>query len=135
MQRQTWPEEKCLKNEFMTRGRLGRRGFWLRHATTVPLGMWCAIRAGEGAAGGLEVALAGTLVVHLVSIYGRRLHDRGRAAAWLFAFAIPVLGGAWLAVECMFRRTSPRADRFGPAPGTRADYLVVTTSAKPSPQP
>jgi uncharacterized membrane protein YhaH (DUF805 family) len=135
MQPQTRPEENFLKNEFMTRGRLGRKGFWLRHASTVPLGMWCAIRAGEAAPGGLDVALATTLVVHLVSIYGRRLHDRGRSAAWLFAFTVPVLGGAWLAVECMFRRTSPRADRFGPAPGTRTDYLVVTTSAKPTTQP
>jgi uncharacterized membrane protein YhaH (DUF805 family) len=114
-----------LSSELSPRGRLSRQGFWLRHLVVVPLALWAVIAAGllPGAPYDLPLALA--LVALLVSIWGRRLHDRGRSAWWLLAAAIPVLGALALIVECGLRGAAAGGERYGPPPGLRADYLSV----------
>ena len=117
-------------NEFRLRGRLSRAGFWLRHVTLVPIGLWLVIAAGQSPGAPYDLPLAAALVLLLVSIWGRRLHDRARSAWWLLATLVPVLGPLFLMVECGLRGTSAAAARFGPEPGTRGDYVTVGESAE-----
>ena len=114
-----------LVRELLPLGRIGRGGFWLRHLVVLPMALFLCVSAEQvvGRPLGLLVALATTLF--LVSVWGRRLHDRGRSALWLLAAAVPVLGALCLLVECAFLRARPSAERFGDAPGYRADYVTV----------
>lgn len=107
--------------EFSTAGTLTRGGFWLRQCSLVPLALWVAITVTDTALG-WPAALIATLL--MVSIWGRRLHDRGRSAWWLLAAVVPVLGPLALCVECGLRGSSPTAARFqATAPD---DYLTVS---------
>ena len=114
-----------LVREMWPVGRIGRGGFWLRHLLVLPVAIFLCISAEQvvGRPLGLVAALATTLF--LVSTWGRRLHDRGRSALWLLVAAVPVLGALFLLVECAFLGARPGADRFGDAPGARADYVTV----------
>jgi len=115
-------------NEFRPHGRLTRSGFWLRHVSLVPIGLWLVIAAAEILGSPYDLPLVLACVLLLVSIWGRRLHDRGRSAWWLLATLVPVLGPLFLIIECGLRGTSPAAARFGPDPGTRSDYVRVGES-------
>ena len=114
-----------LVRELLPLGRIGRGGFWLRHLVVLPMALFLCISAEQvvGRPLGLLAAVATTLF--LVSVWGRRLHDRGRSALWLLVAALPVLGALFLLVECAFLPARPRAERFGDAPGYRADYVTV----------
>jgi uncharacterized membrane protein YhaH (DUF805 family) len=114
-----------LVRELLPIGRIGRGGFWLRHLLVLPVALFLCISAEQvvGRPLGLVAALATTLF--LVSIWGRRLHDRGRSALWLTVAAVPVLGALFLLIECGLLGARPEAERFGDAPGQRADYVTV----------
>lgn len=114
-----------LVRELLPVGRIGRGGFWLRHVVVLPVAMFLCISAEQivGRPLGLVAALLATLF--LVSVWGRRLHDRGRSALWLLVAAVPVLGALFLLVDCGFLRSRASAERFGDAPGYRADYVTV----------
>ena len=114
-----------LVRELLPLGRIGRGGFWLRQFLLLPAALFLCVSAEQivGRPLGLVAALATTLF--LVSVWGRRLHDRGRSALWLLLAALPVLGALLLLLECGFLPSRPAAERFGSAPGHRADYAVV----------
>jgi uncharacterized membrane protein YhaH (DUF805 family) len=113
-----------LRAEFSFKGRLGRAGFWLRHLILLPLALWITSAAALTGAGGI---LAFLLIVWLVSVWSRRLHDRGLIGWWLLALVVPFFGLVWLWWQCGFRGTSPWADeRFGALPVV--DHLRVGTS-------
>jgi len=114
-----------LVRELLPLGRIGRGGFWLRHLLVLPLALFLCVSAEQivGRPLGLVAALATSLF--LVSTWGRRLHDRGRSAFWLLLAALPVLGALFLAIECGLLHSRPQAERFGEAPGYRADYVTV----------
>jgi uncharacterized membrane protein YhaH (DUF805 family) len=114
-----------LVRELLPLGRIGRGGFWLRHLIVLPVALFLCIGADQivGRPLGFVAALVTTLF--LVSTWGRRLHDRGRSAFWLLLAALPVLGALFLAIECGLLRSRPQAERFGEAPGYRADYVTV----------
>lgn len=124
------PSANNVLNEFCLRGRLTRAGFWLRNVSIVPIGLWLVIAAGETPGRPYDLLLVAALVLLLVSIWGRRLHDRGRSAWWLLATLVPVLGPLFLMVECGLRGTSPVAAKFGPEPGIRDDYVRVGESVE-----
>ncbi|MDM0083638.1 DUF805 domain-containing protein [Variovorax sp. J31P179] len=115
--------------EFSLQGRLSRTGFWLRMGVVVPVALWLctAVQQRLGAPFDLIPVLA--LVGHLVSVWGRRLHDRGRSAAWLLLAAVPVAGAIALLIECGFRGPAANAERYGAPAGVRSDYLRVTNPA------
>ena len=115
-------------NEFRPRGRLTRSGFWLRHVSIVPVGLWLVIAAAETLGRPYDLPPVLAFVLLLVSIWGRRLHDRGRSAWWLLATLVPVLGPLLLMIECGLRGTSPAASKFGAEPGLRSDYVSVGES-------
>ena len=114
-----------LVREFLPLGRLGRRGFWMRHVIVLPVALFLCISAEQVVGRPLGLIAAAGTTLFLVSTWGRRLHDRGRSAGWLLLAALPVLGALILTVECGFLRSRPDAERFGPAPGYRADYVTV----------
>ncbi|HEY4068524.1 MAG TPA: DUF805 domain-containing protein [Burkholderiaceae bacterium] len=124
-----------LSSELSTRGRLSRPGFWLRHLIAVPIALWVVVAAGHSPGAPYDVPLALVLVAMLVSIWGRRLHDRGHSAWWLLAVVVPVLGALALIVEAGLRGTAPRGDRFGPPTGLRAHYLSVSGAPTQATQP
>ena len=111
-------------NEFAPAGRLGRGAFWLRHLTGLPLGMWLVVAAGETPGAPWDLVPAAALTLWLVSVWARRLHDRGRSAWWLLAAALPALGALWLLIECGLRGTAAGAVHFGGTPPA-PDYLSV----------
>jgi len=114
-----------LVREFLTAGRIGRAGFWLRHLLALPVALFLCIGTEQllGRGPGLVVSLLTTLF--LVSTWGRRLHDRGRSAWWLLAVAIPVAGALLLFIECGLRGSRSEAERFGPSPSLAPDYVTV----------
>jgi uncharacterized membrane protein YhaH (DUF805 family) len=114
-----------IRAEFLPAGRLGRTGFWLRHALTVPALLFACIATADLLGRPADLVPTAALVAHLVSIWSRRLHDRGRSAWWLLLTLLPLIGALILFVECGLRRSAPYADRFGTAPGARPDYLTV----------
>lgn len=117
-----------MLHELTTSGRLRRGGFWLRHMTVVPLGMWLLIAAGDSPGAPYDIPFVAALVLFLVSAWGRRLHDRARSAWWLLSVFVPVLGAVFLIVECGLRGTAAGASRFGPATDVRRNYLAVRSS-------
>lgn len=120
-----------LIGEFTTSGRVGRLGFWLRHFTLVPLALWLTIAAGEWPGAPYDLAPAALTTLLLVSLWGRRLHDRGRSAWWLAAVLIPVLGALMLIIECGLRGT--RRTAASDLPARRGDYAVVGTTQRKEP--
>jgi uncharacterized membrane protein YhaH (DUF805 family) len=94
-----------LVHELIPSGRIDRAGFWWRHCITVPLALWAANALGGANDALLGTALALLTTALLVSVWGRRLHDRGHSAWWLLAASIPVIGPLGLLVECGLRRS------------------------------
>jgi len=120
-------------SEFGTYGRLSRKGFWFRHLTVVPLGLWVVIAAGQSPGAPYDLPLVVLFVASLVSIWGRRLHDRGHSAWWLLGVFVPLIGAVALIVECGFRGTARGETRYGSDPGMRTDYVTVAGAPDHSP--
>ena len=112
-------------NELTTTGRLGRAGFWLRHAVGLPICLFLCIGADTLVGPGTGLVAAALTALFLVSTWGRRLHDRGRSAWWLLLTAVPVAGALALIVDCAFLGTRDRAQRYGVRPGVAVDYRTV----------
>ncbi|MGA0611892.1 DUF805 domain-containing protein [Caldimonas sp. KR1-144] len=118
-----------IVDEFKTAGRLSRAGFWLRHALALPVLLFLCIAADAHAGRALGLLLAAATTLFLVSVWGRRLHDRARSAWWLLLAAVPVAGAVFLMIDCGLLGPRPGAERFGPAPGrVPTDYLRVQQS-------
>lgn len=45
----------------------------------------------------------------------RRLHDRGKHAAWFFLYFVPLVGPMWMLIECGFLGSAAN-DRYGVSP-------------------
>jgi uncharacterized membrane protein YhaH (DUF805 family) len=114
-----------LAHEFSWSGRLSRGGFWLRHAFVVPVALFLAIAADDLLGRPWDLAFVVPLVAFLLSVWARRLHDRGRGAAWLLLALVPIAGPLLLFIECGLRRSAPAGARFGPGTAARPDYLTV----------
>jgi uncharacterized membrane protein YhaH (DUF805 family) len=122
-----------LIGELRTSGRVSRLGFWIRHATLVPLALWLTIVAADSPGAPYDLALAGLSTLLLVSVWGRRLHDRGRSAWWLLAVFVPVLGALALMIECGLRGTRPGAGSERDTTPRRRDYARVGAGQRKEP--
>lgn len=61
-----------------------------------------------------------------LSIAVRRLHDQARAAGWLLALLVPILGPLLITFMLLFRRGTEGDNPYGEDPRTRGrDYLAV----------
>jgi len=112
-------------DEISTSGRLNRSGFWLRHCLVLPVAIFLCIATTQVLGSPIDLLPALLTTAFLVSVWGRRLHDRGRRAWWLLLAAIPVVGALFLLFECGLRGSSPAANRYGQTPGIRHDYVTV----------
>ena len=70
----------------------------------------------------LNLVGAVCLTAWLVSVWGRRLHDRALSAWWLLVVMIPVAGALWLWWQCGVRASALAPDADSSA---RPDYLTV----------
>jgi len=111
--------------ELKTTGRLIRAAFWLRHLVALPILLWATIAAGRSPGPPFDLPLAAITTLFLISVWGRRLHDRGRSAWWLLVVLVPVVGAVYLIATCGFGPSHPRAERYGGRPGHRLHYRVV----------
>ncbi|MBC6981363.1 DUF805 domain-containing protein [Caulobacter sp. 17J80-11] len=147
-----------IVDNFHGRGRLSRKGlglslglFYLFGLVTLPLQLSIALRTGRSVP---DLSVAGVLLVLATVVVGwfilgavmRRLHDRGKGAAWLLVFfgpmavfsavgdAIPqgqeplttllIVAGLflpgpfmiWGGIEILAVRGQPGDNRFGPDP-------------------
>ena len=94
-----------IGNEFLPWGRLTRFGFWTRHLLVLPLAIGTCIAAATLAGAPWDLAPVALTLFFLVSVWGRRLHDRGRSAWWLCLVAVPIVGALFLLIECGLRGT------------------------------
>jgi len=113
------------KNELLGRGRLARGGFWLRHVIAVPVLLFAEAAAATLVGRPADLVPAVLLLAYLITVWVRRLHDRGRSGWWLLVVAVPVIGPLFLIVECAFRGSRPAGQAAGDSAGSAAHYLVV----------
>ncbi len=115
---------------YVSRGRIGRRTFWLRYllpllAASIVAALLDAALGLSDANGngpiGLVVSLA--LLVPSISSTVTRLHDRGHSAWWLLWALVPLVGWLVLFVQNGFLAGHPVSNRYGSPPG------------QPTPQP
>ena len=112
----------ALFRELSLTGRLSRGGFWLRHAIGLPIGLFFCVFLAHAVSPAADLPASIVLTMFLISVWARRLHDRGRSAWWLALVLLPVLGPLYLLYECAFCRTAPGGEAAGPG---RVDYLTV----------
>ncbi|WP_295636773.1 DUF805 domain-containing protein [uncultured Methylibium sp.] len=89
-----------IVREFLPLGRLSRLGFWWRHLLVLPLLLALCIAAARTPGAPWDLLAAAATTLFLVSVWGRRLHDRDRSAWWLLLAAVPLLGALWLLIDC-----------------------------------
>jgi uncharacterized membrane protein YhaH (DUF805 family) len=110
-----------ISTEFLPIGRLNRLGFWLRHLLVLPLALALCITLSQRLGGPWDLLPAVGTLMFLVSVWGRRLHDRGRSAWCLFGAIVPILGALLLLIECGLRGS--RTPAIENRPGV--DYKAV----------
>lgn len=109
-------------------GRIGRGLFWLVQVPLIGiawiyadrvdplLARWLPYSVFEGLA--FALVLAAPLIWVQAAITIKRYHDRGKAAFWSLLLLIPVLGWAWVLIECGLlpgaRETGPLARQTAP---------------------
>lgn len=102
-----------LKKYLQFRGRTSRKAFWMFHLWMVILsfilGFFFAFTDtffGPGFADIVARTINIFLILPMISIAVRRLHDIGRSGWWLLALPVALI--------MMFFRSSPEANQYGP---------------------
>jgi FAD/FMN-containing dehydrogenase/uncharacterized membrane protein YhaH (DUF805 family)/SAM-dependent methyltransferase len=120
---------RLARRAFAFRGRATRGAFW-RGALLSVLAFVVLLTALEAWFGRkASWPLYPPFLLAAVALATRRMHDRGRSAAWLLAAAVPVLGPLWLLVELGLRKGTPGENPYGADPLRIGDYLTVRTEA------
>ena len=118
---------RLARRLYTFRGRAPRAAFW-RDAVLLTLAFVVLLRFLEttfGRAGSWP--LYPVFLPAAVALAVRRMHDRGRTAAWLLAALVPILGPLWLLVELGLRKGTPGENPHGADPLRHGDYLTVRT--------
>ena len=108
------------------RGRMRRRTFLWRTvlASTVFVVLYVFMDRTIGHTSTL--LLYPLLFAVLLSLSVRRLHDQAKAAGWLLALLVPVLGPLLVFFLLLFKRGTSGENQYGDDPRTRGrDYLQV----------
>ncbi len=118
---------------FSPRGRVSRSEFWVFHLTLAILAFlgllaigltYTPYRVGSGAVSLTAQILIGYAIIGLLAlavlsslaVSAKRFHDRGRPGWWALIGLVPVIGSAWLVVECGCLRGTSGPNRYGPDP-------------------
>lgn len=111
---------------FGAEGRVPRGQFWLQS-----LILWVVLYLLSAVLGPLATGIVvwlvnGVVLVALVMLSIRRLHDRNCTGWWLLVVLVPVAGALWLVWQLALRRGVSQDNRWGADPlQPRGDYLVV----------
>lgn len=108
---------------FTTHGRINRRTYW-----TVSIFIWTTYYVLFNI---LDYAFSysSTWIIYpllfwaLIATAMKRLHDSNKSGLWLLLILIPVLGPLTLIFFLGFKGGNAHANRFGPVPGSAADYF------------
>ena len=116
-----------LREPFLTKGRYGRDAFWaffiafglpsilLQHLLTQRLAEWI-LASGEPfptmKLAGPAVLLLAVSWLHLTATI-KRLHDRNKSGLWSLVAAIPIVGLAYLLIECGLLPSVDGDNRYG----------------------
>lgn len=124
---------------YVSRGRIGRRTFWLTYALPIfVLGLLASVADLALGFGELETTTTASsasawwsmgpiaVVVSLLTLVPSlsstvtRLHDQGRSAVWLLFLVLPVIGWLVLLVLAGFVPGNRGPNRYGPPPAWSA---------------
>lgn len=113
-------------------GRINRAKYWRIKIglffVNVFFHLWVALQFGHSrlhrppTETGEWILIGGVIAVSLVTLWVsiaadvRRYHDRDKSGWWVFIVLVPVVGAAWLFVECGFLLGTVGPNRFGPDP-------------------
>lgn len=115
-----------LARFFGAGGRVSRGQFWLQAVI-----LWGVLYVLSALLGPLTTGIVvwlvnGVILIALVMLCIRRLHDRDYNGWWLLVVLIPVAGALWLFWQLALRRGIAQDNGWGPDPlQPRGDYLVV----------
>ena len=108
------------------KGRLPRGQFWLQAIVLWLVLYMLSSALGELARGIVVWLVDGFVLISLLILCIRRLHDCNYSGKWLLAVLVPVLGAIWLFWQLALRRGVAQDNRWGPDPLLpQSDYLVV----------
>lgn len=115
-----------LKYWLLAQGRLSRGRFWLQGLLL--WGLFYAVWEGLAlpVQGSVVWLLNLPMLLLLLSLCARRMHDRNYSGWWLLVVAVPVAGAAWLGWQLALCRGVPQENRWGPDPvQVTGDFLTV----------
>lgn len=119
-----------VKQWVLMQGRLSRGQFWLHTLLlwAVFYGIWEGLAL---PAQGVALWLVNLpMLLLLLSLSVRRLHDRNYAGWWLTLVLVPVFGAAWLVWQLALRRGLAQENRWGEDPvQLTGDFLTVRGAA------
>lgn len=118
---------------FSPRGRISRVEFWVFHLALIALAFFGLLAIGlaydpsfvlggavavtvEFLLGYATIGLMALAVLSSLAVSAKRFHDRGRPGWWSLIGLVPVIGTAWLVVECGCLRGTSGPNRYGPDP-------------------
>lgn len=105
-----------------TRGRIGRRDFWLWGlGFPMGVGLLLGLLAGIARLPADEAARAVNLLLlwPLFAVTAKRWHDRDRSGWWTLLWLVPVLGWIWTLAACGLLRGTSGPNHHGPDPLAR----------------
>ena len=111
---------------FSHQGRIARSTFWCTGLAITALFVLLLVFLQTELRHAASLALYPPFFWMMSALWVKRLRDRGKSPWWLLAFAIPVAGPVYLAIELGFRRGTVGENQYGSDPyDDRPDYLVV----------
>lgn len=112
-------EDAPLRVLLDPRGRISRRTFWLWGVLALG-GLTLLLRAlleiARMAPDRAEGLVSLLLLWPAIAVSAKRWHDRDKSGWWVLIALVPVIGWLWMLIDNGFRRGTPNANRFGPAP-------------------
>jgi uncharacterized membrane protein YhaH (DUF805 family) len=126
------------------RGRINRAKYW-----RIKIGLffanffyhiWVATQFGHSSLHqpptktGEWILIGGLVCVTLISFWVsiatdvKRFHDLDKSGRWVWIVLIPVVGMAWLLIECGFQPGTAGPNRFGPDPLANKSGSAVSTA-------
>ena len=109
------------------KGRANRRKFWVL-GFAVTIAFWALFALLEqlfGAGSAVTLLLYPPFFWAAFVLSARRFHDMDKPVWWLLLILIPLIGPILVAVALGFLRGTAGANRYGPDPSVRPDYMVV----------
>jgi uncharacterized membrane protein YhaH (DUF805 family) len=107
---------EAFRNMFNYRGRASLSAFWWFYLFAAlvggGIGMIAIIVAGPAHPPVLVLVIFVPLLLVVLPLIVRRLHDQDKSGFWLFVELVPFIGVIWLLV-LLLREGTPRPNRFG----------------------